>query len=101
MSAVLEDAIYCFQQQFAGEQPRKQRLAKEAEEWLFSDDDRWPFSFLNICAALGLDPPSVRRALKRWRHSAKNLIRSLKKNATENPKGLTLPPPFFCGAPFA
>lgn len=67
MSAVLEDAIHCFRKQFVKKGRRVQRLAREAEEWLFSDDDRWPFSFLNICAVLGLDPGYVRKGLARWR----------------------------------
>lgn len=63
MRAVLDDAIRCFQQ------PRGRkavRLAHEAERWLFSDQTRWPFAFLNICAALGLDAAYLRRGLRRW-----------------------------------
>jgi hypothetical protein len=66
MRAVLDDAIDCFQKQFVAGGVRAQRLAKEAEAWLFSDDDHWPFSFVNICAALGLDPAYIRRELTRW-----------------------------------
>jgi hypothetical protein len=66
MRAVLEDAIGCFQK-YAGKDGRRvQRLASEAEEWLFADDYRWPFSFVNICAVLGLDPEYVRLGLRRW-----------------------------------
>ncbi len=67
MRAVLDDAIECFQKQFSERGARTQRLAKEAEEWLFSDYTVWPFSFVNICHALGLDPAYIRRALIRWR----------------------------------
>lgn len=31
------------------------------------DDFHWPFSFVNICAVLGLDPAYIRFKLKRWR----------------------------------
>lgn len=65
--AVLEDALRCFQKQFVTNGRRAQRLAREAEEWFFMDDFHWPFSFVNICAVLGLDPAYIRFKLKRWR----------------------------------
>jgi len=67
MRAVLEDAINCFQKQTLKSGRRAQRLVREAEEWLFTDDPRWPFSFVNICAVLGLDPEYLRLGLKRLR----------------------------------
>ena len=68
--AVLEDALKCFQHQLVPGSKREQRLAQEAEEWLFEDDGRWPFSFVNICSALDLSPERVRLGLARWRHRA-------------------------------
>jgi len=65
--AVLEDAIGCFQKQTVNSGRRAQRLAREAEAWLFANDYNWPFSFVNICAVLGLDPEYIRMGLKRWR----------------------------------
>ena len=65
--AVLEDAIGCFQKQTVSSGRRAQRLAREAEAWLFANDYNWPFSFVNICAVLGLDAEYVRLGLKRWR----------------------------------
>jgi hypothetical protein len=67
MRAVLDDAIGCYQKQFVSAGRRVQRLAKEAEEWFFSDEERWPFSFVNVCRALGIEPDYVRRGLKRRR----------------------------------
>lgn len=67
MRAVLEDAVNCFQRQPTASGKRAQRLAREAEDWFFSDDANWPFSFLNICAALDIDPDYIRLGLKRWR----------------------------------
>jgi hypothetical protein len=69
MHAVLEDALACFQKQFEAEGRRVQRMAREAEEWFLSDDAHWPFSFVSICAVLGLEPESIRQRLKRWSHS--------------------------------
>ncbi len=66
MRAVLEDAVGCFQKQVVSGGRRVQRLAREAEEWFFTDDHHWPFSFVNICGVLGLDPEYIRMGLKRW-----------------------------------
>ena len=68
MRAVLEDALLCFQKGLVHPGRRVQRLAREAEEWLFSDDDSWPFSFVSICAVLGLEPAYLRQGLRSWRH---------------------------------
>jgi len=68
MRAVLEDALLCFQKGLAHPGRRVQRVAREAEEWLFSDDDSWPFSFVSICAVLGLEPAYLRQGLRSWRH---------------------------------
>lgn len=66
MCAVLEDAVDCFQQQYVCATRRAKHLGREAEEWLFSDDPHWPFSFLSICAALELCPQYIRQGLKSW-----------------------------------
>ena len=46
-----------------------QRMAREAEEWFLSEEAHWSFSFVSVCAVLGLEPESVRQQLKRWSHS--------------------------------
>ena len=66
MRAVLDDAINCYQKQFVTNTQRERRLAKEAEAWFFDNDERWPFSFVNVCRALALEPDYLRRGLKRW-----------------------------------
>jgi hypothetical protein len=66
MRAVLVDAVECFQQQAGAPLPEARRLAREAEQWLFTNDARWPFSFVNICMVLGLDVEYLRRGLRRW-----------------------------------
>jgi hypothetical protein len=66
MHAVLEDAVNCVRYGLRTTDRRKQRLAREAEEWLLSDDAEWPFSFLNICTVLGLEPQYIRRGLQQW-----------------------------------
>ena len=71
MRAVLEEAVDCFQKQFVKSGRRAQRLAREAEEWLFSDEVSWPFSFVNICAVLAIEPGYIRLKLKRWSDNAR------------------------------
>jgi hypothetical protein len=66
MRAVLADALVCFQQGFMSRRRRVQRLAREAEAWFLSEDDHWLFSFVSICAVLGLEPAYIRRGLQRW-----------------------------------
>jgi len=66
MRAILEDAIDCFQK--VG-RTYDQRLTRDAERWLFADDHHWPFSFVNICAVLGLNAGYIRLGLQRWRQS--------------------------------
>ena len=72
LRAVFEDALTYFQKQFVIEGRRVQRMAQEAEEWFLSDDTHWPFSFVSVCAVLGLEPESIRQQLKRWSHSHLN-----------------------------
>jgi hypothetical protein len=67
MCAVLRDAVESFQNQHVSSTCRNKRLGKEAEEWLFSDDSDWVFSFLSICAALDLCPQYIRQGIKGWR----------------------------------
>lgn len=67
MRAVLEEALTCFQNQFYLHHYEAQKLGKEAESWFFSDATDWPFSFVNICTALHLEPSYIRRGLRNWR----------------------------------
>lgn len=38
----------------------RQRLCADAQAWLASDDESWPFHFVPICRHLGLDPVLIR-----------------------------------------
>jgi len=59
MRAVLTDAIKCL----SGAGREGHLLKAEARRWLASRDVVWPFSFENICGALDLDAPTLRRRL--------------------------------------
>jgi hypothetical protein len=67
--AILEDAVNCFRDHLLAKRESDRRLFREAEEWIMADDQRFPFSFLEICQILGIDPEYVRGGLKRWRQA--------------------------------
>jgi hypothetical protein len=67
MLAVLEAAVAEFQRHARAGTRAGQRAFDDAEAWIGSDDVQWPFSFVNICQALALEPGAVRSALWRWR----------------------------------
>jgi hypothetical protein len=61
--AVLEDAVTIFLRRDPSRTGRDARLTAEVEAWFATDDPCWPFSFVNLCAALELSPDRLRRAL--------------------------------------
>lgn len=63
MRAVLGDALSCLLRY------RGRRLGREAEEWILSDEKAWPFSFVNICQVLDIDPGYIRHRLKRVKNT--------------------------------
>jgi hypothetical protein len=69
MRAVLADAIDCFQNQARKSTAQARMLGHEAEQWIFTNDDSWPFSFVNICKVLEMDVGYVRQGLRRWQLS--------------------------------
>ncbi|HVN83664.1 MAG TPA: hypothetical protein VMW17_02345 [Candidatus Binatia bacterium] len=69
MLAVLEDAISCFQKYAGATKGRRQRLFREAEEWLFDEGSPWAFSFEAICSTLDLNPEYLRTGLLRWKEA--------------------------------
>ena len=67
MLAVLEDGVGTFQKYSGAPGRRARRLFTEVEEWFASDELEWPFAFVNVCQALGLEPQYLRRGLRSWR----------------------------------
>ena len=66
MWAILKDTLRCYQNHFEGMSVQSQRLFREANKWLFTDDMTWVFSFDNICLVLGIDGDRLRSELSRW-----------------------------------
>jgi hypothetical protein len=67
MLAVLEDAVGTYQKYATARDRTAQRLFVEVEEWFAADDHDWPYSFVNISHALGLEVAYLRRGLAAWR----------------------------------
>jgi len=63
MIAVLEDAINCVTRYRLATDGRARRLFNEEQQWLFSEETAWPYSFACICDVLDLDPDAVRQSL--------------------------------------
>ena len=43
-------------------------LSRQAERWIRTRDWNWPFSFNNVCEALGIDSDCMRDALLRMKY---------------------------------
>jgi hypothetical protein len=66
MSAILIDAVRCFQHNFVAPD-RHQRLEfREAQSWIFDDQGTGPFSFEAVCDTLGIGPHRLRDWIVRW-----------------------------------
>jgi len=63
MLAVLEDAIACYRRNLKRPRQNPEILARQAEFWIRLDDWESPFSFNNICDALGLEPVATREKI--------------------------------------
>lgn len=48
-----------------GSSSHRRRIA-EALEWVESDDETWPYSFLRLCALFDLEPAWVRAVVREW-----------------------------------
>ena len=63
MLAVLMSAVSDCQRSTAAAPAADRRATSEALAWIASTDRKWPFSFENLCEAVGLDPGWLRRNL--------------------------------------
>jgi hypothetical protein len=72
MLAVLQDAVVCFQDNVVATCKRKRSMHLEAEEWIVNEDRTYPFSFENVCEALGYEPTYMRQGLMRWKEAVLN-----------------------------
>lgn len=66
MLAVMEDAVATFQRYLQKPSRSSERVFQETRTWLESEDLEWPYSFSNICEALGMEPELVREKMLAW-----------------------------------
>jgi hypothetical protein len=66
MLAVLEDAMRTYKAGIDSAVASKRVEAFKVEAWVMSDDTDWPFAFVNVCNAIGLNPDYVRTAMRKW-----------------------------------
>jgi hypothetical protein len=74
MLAVLQEAVDCYQENVFLRGRKQEELFKDAEKWFFEEVHEWPFSFVNICEAVGIHPQYLRNGLSRWKHKARAAI---------------------------
>jgi hypothetical protein len=70
MFAVLLDAVECFQKYPFARRNKITSHIDDTADWIFQNDHEWPFSFINICEAVGIDPQYLRKRLSRWQQRA-------------------------------
>jgi hypothetical protein len=69
--AVLEDALWCFQNGLLTRNNKKKRnLCRDAEGWIMEETGDTLFSFNGICELLGLEPAYLRKRLVHWKVEA-------------------------------
>lgn len=66
MRAVLQDAVLCYLGRAKRRRIDPRILAREAEHWIRINDWDSPFSFNNVCEALGLNHQSTRNTILAW-----------------------------------
>ncbi len=64
LAAMLMDALLEFQKRHDTKGRRAMRAPTDARTWFFARDDRWPFSFENVCLHLHLEPEAIRARLR-------------------------------------
>src|ERR1043166_1525069 len=65
MLAVLEEAVATLVRYRHARRARHQRVFREVQAWIASDDIVLPFAFVRICDAIGLDAAYLRGGLAR------------------------------------
>jgi len=76
MRAVLQDAILCYLGRAKRRRVDPRILSREAEHWIRVRDWESPFSFNNVCEALGLSHESTRRAILGWKDDPESAARA-------------------------
>ena len=67
MLAVLEDALWCFQENLRARDGKRKQLFDNVVSWFFETNGDRVFDFRNICNSLGFDADYLRKGLLQWR----------------------------------
>jgi hypothetical protein len=62
-AGVLKQAAQDLRRFYGATSAIERELYLDAYSWLTSDDSSWPFSFLNVCRLLNLEPEALREEL--------------------------------------
>jgi len=76
MLAVLYEALIDYERGMRGDLKDEPWVFRRVLAWFRSDDTRWPYSFVNVCEAVGLSPAAVRSALRRSRRPVRRTARA-------------------------
>jgi hypothetical protein len=69
--AVLQEALVTFQKGVVSPVPERRRRCLAVYHWINEDSQDWPFSFLNICNTLEMDPEYIRAGIRlSWKDAA-------------------------------
>ena len=60
MAGILIDAVRCFQRHFDARESNRRQEFREAKSWIFDDMGNGPFSFMDVCDWLEIDPHGLR-----------------------------------------
>ncbi|HUN60182.1 MAG TPA: hypothetical protein VMU41_18885 [Candidatus Binataceae bacterium] len=82
--AVLLDALSIFYKTEAARDHRKRLEFSEVYTWIYGKYPDNPFSFENVCGAIGIDADALRESLKRGRRVAKQRERQFRHVAITN-----------------
>lgn len=84
-AAVFQDAIRRHRRHRYAESKKGRNIYQREEEWIFSDDESWPFSFVNICNLLELVPSAVRAQLRsETKKEVKEFLKQARRSVTRN-----------------
>ena len=67
MLAVMNEALQTYATGLTSRSVARRSDAHKVEAWTGNDSTDWPFDFVNVCAALGVDPDYIRARMRKLR----------------------------------
>ena len=66
MLALLSNSLDTYRDGVSSPVLEKRTQAFRVEAWVFSDEDHWPFAFVNVCRRIGASIEFVRACVSHW-----------------------------------